>query len=288
MYVSAVSEGDLSQEPRNLVLRTFGTVPTVSAVMWSVLVFGWIALGTLLLKPLAGSPTEDFVRDGAVRWPGALVVLALLLLLRKRMPIDLLGLPSVPVIFPWASITLVVVALIRLSVVTQFWGDGAYTAATFFSELSTGVFEELAFRGLIFGGLVFGFGRQRSGVRKAAVISTVLFGLVHASAGWAAVVVTLLFGAVFLISTLELRSLWPAAVLHGLFDVGVNGGAAAGAEDWRPTLTGFASVSLLLAGAVAIVVAARWRQWPVQDAPAPTTGSDRDGSDPFEEHYRLD
>lgn len=275
MYVAAVFRrdptGDSDQaagrQGRNLVLRAFAFAPTLSATAWSVIVFGWIAVGTAIAAPLGGSSAQDFVRDGVVRWPGAAMVLAILWLIRAQLPINLVALPSAsPVVerlFPWATITLVVVAGVRLSVVTQFWRNGTFTAATFFSELSTGVFEELAFRGLIFSGLLYGLGQTASGVRKSALITTVLFGVVHASGGWAAVAVTALFGAVFLVSTLELRSLWPAALLHGLFDVGVNGGASAGVGTWRPTLTGFASAALLLAGAAGLIILLRWTHWPV-------------------------
>ena len=265
------SDDQASQDGRDhdgsLVLRSFGRVPTLSASVWTAIVFGWIAIGTVALTPVvAGSgstATRDFVRDGLVRWPGALLLLVLLWKLRPNLPIDLTGGPKRPVWFPWATITLTVAALIRLTVVSQFWDEAGYTVATFFSEMSTGVFEELAFRGLVFGGLLFGFGSSRGGVRKALLLTTVLFGLVHGASGIPAVIVTLLFGAVFLLSTLELRSLWPAAVLHGLFDVGVNGAAPVGESAWNETLMAFASVALLLGGIVALVFFGLWNRWPV-------------------------
>lgn len=269
-----MSQSGESQAPRrNLVLRTFAAWPIPSAVMWAAVVFGWIALGTILTDDMIDTATTSFVRDGFVRWSAALLIFALLWVLRRRLPISVIGAPWRPQWFPWATIVLAVAALIRLTVVTEFWDDPRYTGAVFFSELSTGVIEELAFRGLIFGGLLLGLGRTRRGVRIAAVVTTVLFGLVHISGGWASIVVTLLFGAVFLTSTLEVRSLWPAAVLHGLFDVGVNGGASAGEEDWNSTLMTFASLGLLLAGLVGAVLLVRWRRWPVV-AEAPTDDAD--------------
>ena len=82
------------------------------------------------------------------------------------------------------------------------------------------------------------------------------------------VVVTLIFGAVFLMSALELRSLWPAALLHGLFDIGVNGSLLAtdpDVADWQLTLMGVASLALVIAGLVAAVMFAFWREWPITD-----------------------
>lgn len=260
-----------------MLWRGFARAPMVVAVVITVVVFAWIALGTVALTPLA-TPLFDeraianFARDGAVRWPGAAILLLLLWRARGGLTLDFVGRPSWPVWFPWATITLGVAALIRLSVVTQFWDQGGYTLATVFSELSTGVFEELAFRGVMLSGLVLGLGRSRGGVRKALLITTVLFGVVHGAAGWGAIIVTLLFGAVFLLSTLELRSLWPAAVLHGLFDVGVNGAPPAGVAQWNETLTTFASVALLLAGLVALVRFGFWSRWPAAALKDPGDG----------------
>lgn len=251
----------------NVVLRGFAALPIPSAVAWSAAVFGWIVVGTIVGDRWVKGATSSFVRDGVVRWAAAALLLGLLWIVRDRLPINLLGAPQRPAWFPWATIVLVLAASIRLSVVSQFWDEVDYTAAVFFSELSTGVVEELAFRGLIFGGLLLGLGRGRRGVRLAALITTALFGLVHVSGGWAAIVVTLLFGAVFLLATIEVRSLWPAAIGHGLFDVGVNGAGPVGEEEWSSDLMTFASLGLLLAGIVGLVVMARWSRWPVVEMP---------------------
>jgi len=255
------------------VLRSFASLPIPAAVAWSAVVFGWIVIGTLISDRWADTATSSFVRDGVVRWSAAVLLFGLLWLLRDRLPLNLLAAPQRPRWFPWATIVLALAALIRLTVVSQFWGEPGYTGAVFFSELSTGVVEELAFRGLIFCGLLVGLGRTTRGVRVAAMLTTVLFGLVHVTGGWAAILVTLLFGAVFLISTLEVRSLWPAAILHGLFDVGVNGAAPVGEEEWNSTLMTFASLGLLLAGIVGVVVLALWSRWPVVAEPDHTDGS---------------
>lgn len=257
------------------MLRSFASLPIPSAVVWAAIVFAWIVVGTVIGDQWVDDATDSFVRDGVVRWSAAALLFGLLWLLRDRLPIDLLGAPRRPTWFPWATIVLTAAALIRLTVISQFWDEGGYTAAVFFSELSTGVVEELAFRGLIFGGLLLGLGLATRGVRLAGIITTVLFGLVHISGGWASIVVTLLFGAVFLISTLEVRSIWPAALLHGLFDVGVNGAGPVGEEEWQSTLMTFASLGLLLAGMVGVVVLARWRRWPVDDDAEHAPGDDR-------------
>ena len=65
----------------------------------------------------------------------------------------------------------------------------------------------------------------------------------------------------FLASTVEMQSLWPAAVLHGLLDVGIKGGDDTGVE---VLLVGGNLV--LLGGSVAALVAfALWGdRWPVE------------------------
>lgn len=246
-----------------VVAEAFGRFPTASAVGAAGLLVGWILAGSFVSDPLSDTKTEDFIGDGLVRWPAAVLVAALLWRLRDRLPINLLNAPSAPRWFPWATILLTVVAVTRLTVVSQFWDETGFTAATIFSELSVGFLEELVFRGLIFGGLLLGFGRSQSGVRKAALLHCVLFGVTHIFSGPWFAVITFLFAPVFLLAALELRSLWHVAILHGLFDIGVNGSIASGDDRWNETLMGWANVTLLLGGIIGLVILGLWREWPI-------------------------
>ena len=234
--------------------------PVVASVLLAGLLVGWIVAGTALVDPIATSSTREFVRDGLVRWPFAIAAGLALWWVSRSWPISTFGLPQRPTRFPWATIALAVGSLGLASQLTGFWRDGSYTAAVFFSEMSTGVVEEIVFRGLIFCGLIAGLGRSSGRVKIAAYLTCALFGLAHLLGGYEAVIVTTLVGALFLASTLELRSLWPAAVLHGLLDVGVKGGDDTGVE---ALLVG-GNLVLFGASIVAIIAFAVWGdRWPV-------------------------
>ena len=201
-----------------------------------------------------------------VRWPLAALLLVALFRLRGHWELSTLGRPQRPTRLPWATIALTVGCLILATPLTQFWTDGSYTAAVLLSEMATGVFEELGFRGLIFCGLVTGLGRTHQRVRLAMYLSCALFGLAHGFAGIGAVVVTAVLGALFLASTLELQSLWPAAILHGLLDVGVNGPdlAPAGVEEtWGETFLIAGDLVLFAASIASLIAFALWRSWPI-------------------------
>lgn len=91
--------------------------------------------------------------------------------------------------------------------------------------LSTGLFEEVLFRGVILTAMLLAWGTTRKGVIKSLVTSSLLFGALHllnATSGATATRVTanslytcltgLLFGGV----AIRCRSFWPAALLHGV------------------------------------------------------------------------
>lgn len=102
--------------------------------------------------------------------------------------------------------------------------------------LLTGVFEEGVFRVLALDALVPLFGGDR-GLLKAAVWSSVLFGVLHSSVGDAAAAGTAiawaqafvkpvqaaLFGFFMAALFVRTRSLWVVAGVHGLFDIACLG-----------------------------------------------------------------
>ena len=238
--------------------------PVIAAIALMLALVGWIVAGTELVDPIATTTTREFVRDGIVRWPFAIVAAVAMWRVARSWPVSTFGLPRRPGRFPWATIALTVGTLGLASQLTGFWGDGTYTAAVFFSEMSTGVVEEVVFRGLIFCGLIAGLGRTSGRFKIAAYVTCVLFGVAHVFGGIEAVIVTTLVGALFLASTLELQSLWPAAVLHGLLDVGIKGGDDTGIE---ALLVG-GNLALFGGSLVAIVAFAVWGAWPVDEAVA--------------------
>ena len=97
----------------------------------------------------------------------------------------------------------------------------------FFRAMTVGFVEETVFRGMILYAMLRVWGNTKQGILKAALISSVLFSLVHApnilfgmpllallaQLGYA-FLLGLFFAAVFLQS----RSIWTAIVAHGLVD----------------------------------------------------------------------
>ena len=94
-----------------------------------------------------------------------------------------------------------------------------------FRMLSTGLFEEVLFRGTILTAMLLAWGTTRQGAVKSLVISSLLFGSLHllnATSGATITKVTansfytcltgLLFGGI----AIRCQSFWPAVLLHGV------------------------------------------------------------------------
>lgn len=71
--------------------------------------------------------------------------------------------------------------------------------------------EEIAFRGLLFGGL-----RKKMPMIPAALIGGAFFGLLHFATGWSAVPVLIFLGVVFAVLYEKTKSLWPPIILHAV------------------------------------------------------------------------
>lgn len=132
----------------------------------------------------------------------------------------------------------------------------------------TGVFEEGVFRVLALDALAPQFGGGGEGLLKAAVWSSVLFGLVHAGFGeaaslggavaWAQALVkplqAALFGFFMAALFVRTRSLWVVAGAHGLFDVACLGPVMLVEGAPQPYVTGsVADLALLVLVTVLLV-----------------------------------
>jgi membrane protease YdiL (CAAX protease family) len=90
--------------------------------------------------------------------------------------------------------------------------------------LSTGLFEETAFRGVILSAMLLAWGSTKRGVLKCFLISSLLFGMLHLVnllsrdilPAFSNAVYTCFTGALFAGVALRCRSIWPAVLLHGL------------------------------------------------------------------------
>lgn len=95
--------------------------------------------------------------------------------------------------------------------------------------LSVGLFEEFVFRGVVFSALASIFPKDKKGLVKTFVVSSVLFGIVHLANifGGAGIVPTLLqvlyttlMGGVFAFVLLKTKNLFCCAFVHGLYNFG--------------------------------------------------------------------
>lgn len=82
-------------------------------------------------------------------------------------------------------------------------------------SLSAGVGEEMAYRGFLIPALTLVLGSAWGG----AVLSSVVFGLLHAYQGWLGMVRTAVMGMIFAAAFLLTDSLWPAMAAHAILDV---------------------------------------------------------------------
>ncbi len=96
--------------------------------------------------------------------------------------------------------------------------------------LSTGFFEEVLFRGLALRLMLQRWGRTRTGIYAAVIVSNLLFGPAHLLnliqgrlpllACLTQVVYALFFGVIFAACVLRNRSIWPMMLVHAVFDFG--------------------------------------------------------------------
>ena len=95
--------------------------------------------------------------------------------------------------------------------------------------ISVGLFEEFVFRGVVFSALASLFPKDRTGLMKTFVISSVLFGVVHLSNlfGGAGLIPTLLqvvyttlMGGVFAFVLIKTQNLFCCAFVHALYNFG--------------------------------------------------------------------
>jgi membrane protease YdiL (CAAX protease family) len=80
--------------------------------------------------------------------------------------------------------------------------------------LSAGFCEEIVCRGFM-----MGFLTMRIGVIPAVILSSILFGFAHLYLGMKHVIRTAIIGLAFALIVLASGSLWPAIVIHSIFDL---------------------------------------------------------------------
>ncbi len=163
-----------------------------------------VIAGILLIR--SGAPFERFGFERSFQ-PGRHLALALAAILLMQAASLLLG----PV---WETLFGAGRDLDRFSGVS---GDaGALVRLLVYSWAFAAFGEEIAFRIVLMGGLVFAFGGGRRACAAALVIQALVFGLVHLYQGPTGVAATTINGLIYGGVVLAARgSIWPAAIAHG-------------------------------------------------------------------------
>ncbi|MAT41400.1 MAG: hypothetical protein CL609_03590 [Anaerolineaceae bacterium] len=133
-----------------------------------------------------------------------------------------------------ASIILVYHLLVNLRLMTGNFAivfpDSPLAIANLVYYFPASLMEEVMFRGLALLVMVFAWGHSKKGLVKAALLSSLLFGLIHLlnvvelpiEVLFLEVLVAALLGFFWAAITLATRSLWIAIILHWLTNAAVN------------------------------------------------------------------
>jgi membrane protease YdiL (CAAX protease family) len=95
--------------------------------------------------------------------------------------------------------------------------------------ISTGLFEEILFRGVVLTVMLQKWGSTQKGIYQSVIVSSLIFGLLHITnffmgrytllAAAAQTVYALLFGVFFAAGRLRNNSIWPVIILHAVFNM---------------------------------------------------------------------
>jgi membrane protease YdiL (CAAX protease family) len=89
--------------------------------------------------------------------------------------------------------------------------------ASIFDYTTTGIVEEIVFRGLILTGIGIGLAGKHHATRNAIIASSILFGLPHVAP--VGIVFAAVFGLSFAALTLSTNTIWTAIAIHIAFDL---------------------------------------------------------------------
>lgn len=140
-----------------------------------------------------------------------------------------------------AALLAVATLLPATGMLTTEWGAVEAIASYVWYFGMTGPFEELVFRGLVFVTLAVHWSERPGGLRLAAVVGAVLFGIAHINPIAIVLTGTVAFALTGLM--IAARSIWPAVLAHSAYDIFAQfpmDDAGVPTEGWQlPTAFGF-------------------------------------------------
>lgn len=201
-------------------------------------IVGWFTYDMVVRHMAEGRKTRVFLYAEVILVEWAATALLAVLWWHSARPASALGLGFTPSLGAWVAVA--VAAAIVWFLARQTWG--VYRRADLRAQtreqigpldtimprnrremgwfvglsVTAGFCEELLFRGFLFWWLD---ARLGLGTLGAAVVSTVIFGLMHSYQGWSGMVRTGAVGGVMMGLYWLAGSIWPVVVLHVLVDV---------------------------------------------------------------------
>lgn len=158
----------------------------------------------------------------------------------------------------------------NMPILSLLWGDAYIERPTSYvllfaaQCLAVGLFEEMAFRGVVFLSLLEGRRKNKLGAFVSIAITSVVFGVVHlvnlfTGASPAAVLLQVgyssLIGAMCSVVLMKTANIWLCVVLHAVYNFCGNVVPTLGGGDWWDTPTVVFTVILAVATTVFMTVA---------------------------------
>ena len=200
-------------------------------IIWTVIAFLGVFLLILTAFPWQYSTDElrnKWLETAVRQYLGAGIVILLMVIMKTR----LFSRPQRLVFI----IPCLIVAVNNFPFLSYFNGNMYFKRTetldfVYFASycLSVGLFEELVFRGVVFSALASTFSKDRQGVIKTFIISSVLFGFMHlfnlfSGAGFIPTLIqvlyTTLMGGIFAFVLLKTKNILCCAVTHALYNFG--------------------------------------------------------------------
>ena len=200
-------------------------------LIFMFVIFGYLTYPINFLFP--ETETGQLFSNAAIKFTISLIFLAILYRFGWVQASGLTYFGNVKV---WlvASIILVYHLLVNLRFMTGNFSivfpDSPLAIANLVYYFPASLMEEIMFRGLTLLAMVFAWGHTKKGIVKAALLSSLLFGLIHLlnivelpiEVVFLEVLVAALLGFFWVAITLATKSLWMAIILHWLTNAAVN------------------------------------------------------------------
>ncbi len=197
--------------------RSFRHKPLVTGFIFTLGTFLMTGgLRALFTKVLSVGPHREAIAAGLQQ---TILAVVILVILRQVGWLHLGRVLSPPRLAKtwWPWLILITAILPIAGFLDVDWSKTAAIAASAFDFATTGLVEELGFRGLLLTGLILGFQGHKHPWLKVVVASSFLFGLPHLSP--IGILFATLFGFSFAYLAISTNTIWYGVAVHIAFDL---------------------------------------------------------------------